>query len=31
MELNHKISVTSEHFVFKAPVSFQTYYVSANS
>jgi len=25
MELNYKISVTNEHFVCKAPVSFQKY------
>jgi len=34
MELNYKrlkSLVTSEHFVCKAPVSFQKYYVSANS
>jgi len=30
MELNYEISVTSEYFVCKAPVSFEKYYASAN-
>jgi len=31
MELNFKISVTSEHFVCKAKVSFQKYYFCNSS